>query len=144
MATATERAAVGAEEAKLEGKGVVGQAVEAARNVRTGRDESGDLAPGHNNGVGLGHNNGTTVGDRGLLDHHHRHGTGVGGNYLGNTEEEMARLRLKTHITHEGDAYCPNPNIRDLVSARKSIASLEQTSKRTNIVFSICSVIFEI
>lgn len=33
---------------------------------------------------------------------------------LGNTEEEMARLRIKTHITAEGDAYCPNPNLRDL------------------------------
>jgi hypothetical protein len=82
-----------------------------------------------NRGVGVG--NGTTaVGDRGLFDHHNRDGTtAVGdrglfdhhnrdhhrhGDFLGNTEEEMARLRLKTHITHEGDAYCPNPNIRDL------------------------------
>jgi hypothetical protein len=33
---------------------------------------------------------------------------------LGHTEEEMARLRTKTMVTHEGEAYCPNPNIRDL------------------------------
>jgi hypothetical protein len=26
----------------------------------------------------------------------------------------MARLRSKTHITAEGEAYCPNPNLRDL------------------------------
>lgn len=117
MATATERAAVGAEEARMEGRGPGGQVAEAARNVATGRDQPGGL---HNNGVGAAHdgigpvNGRTTVGERGLLrDHHH----GGHGEFLGNTEEEMARLRLKTHITHEGDAYCPNPNIRDLVSS---------------------------
>lgn len=127
MATATERAAIGAEEARMEGRGAGGQAAEAARNVATGRD---DVQPGmaapYNNGVRrtgavAGPINGTTtVGDRGLLDHHNRdHHHHHHGAFLGNTEEEMARLRLKTHITHEGDAYCPNPNIRDLVSARR-------------------------
>jgi len=32
----------------------------------------------------------------------------------GHTEEEMAKLRTRTLVTHEGEAYCPNPNIRDL------------------------------
>jgi hypothetical protein len=110
MATATERAAIGAEEARMEGRGPGGRAAEAARNVATGRD---------NNVV----NNGTTtVGDRGLLGHsdsdRHRPGGLLSGHrhgdVLGNTEEEFARLRTKTHITAEGDAYCPNPNLRDL------------------------------
>lgn len=124
MATATERAAIGAEEARMEGRGPGGRAAEAARNVATGRDQPG-VGP-INNGVGntgVGPvNNGTTVGDRGLLDHRdHRRGGVLGGHHgdmLGNTEEEFARLRTKTHITAEGDAYCPNPNLRDLVTTR--------------------------
>jgi hypothetical protein len=35
------------------------------------------------------------------------------------TEEEVARLRNRTQITHEGEAYCPNPNLRDLVNTSK-------------------------
>lgn len=94
MATATERAAIGAEEARLQGRGPAGRAAEGLRNVATGRDNLG---------------NNTTVGDRGLLNHNHQDG-----GMLGHTEEELARLRLNTHITAEGDAYCPNPNLRDL------------------------------
>lgn len=126
MATATQRAALGAQEARMDGKGVVGQAVEGVRNTITGKD---DGLPGK---AGTGAY-GNTVGDRGMgqtgtgpfnndrgifnRDHDHHHGGVMGhhnGDMLGHTEEEMARLRLKTHITAEGDAYCPNPNVRDL------------------------------
>lgn len=130
MATAKERAALGAQEARLEGKGVVGQGVEGLENIATGRDD------GLPDRAGTGPL-GNTVGDRGLgytetgpFDHdrgfldrdHDRHRGGILGNreghhhggMLGNTEEEMARLRTRTHITAEGDAYCPNPNVRDL------------------------------
>ena len=87
--TPTERAEIGAEEARLEGKGPIGEASEAAKNVVTGRDDNGVIV---NNGAGP----------------------------LGNTEEEFARLRTRTLITHEGEAYCPNPNIRNLVTPKIS------------------------
>lgn len=113
MATATERAAIGAEEARMEGKGPGGRAAEAARNAATGRDQRVVLPDGvHHDGAHLVGHDGAHVGDRGLLDHHHHDNVGI----LGHTEEEMARLRIRTHISHEGEAYCPNPNIRDLVS----------------------------
>jgi len=132
MATATERAALGAQEARLEGKGRAGQAVEGLRNIATGRD---DGVPGRagtgplGNTVGDGGFGQSRTGpfdnDRDLLDRDHDryHRGGILGNQeghhhggvLGNTEEEMARLRTKTHITAEGDAYCPNPNVKDLV-----------------------------
>ncbi|KAG0619256.1 hypothetical protein M758_4G126300 [Ceratodon purpureus] len=145
MATATERAAIGAEEARMEGKGPVGRAGDAAKAAATGRvDNNRGVGPFndglhndglhhdglHNDGLhhdglhhdglhhdGLHHDgthlgpNGTQVGDRGLLKDHHHHNHG---GLLGHTEEEMARLRNRTSITHEGEAYCPNPNIRDL------------------------------
>lgn len=94
--TPTERAAIGAETASLEGRGPAGQAVEAAKNVATGRDDYPKMEPSSSsNGAGQHHNN------DGLLGH---------------TEEELSRLRLRTQITHEGEAYCPNPNIKDMVS----------------------------
>jgi len=171
MATATERAAIGAQEARMEGKGPGGQAAEGLRNIATGRD---DGLPGRNgngpfnNNVGergLGHTGAgpfnNTVEDRDLRhpgagpfdngrerglfdrDHDHHHG-GILGNHegmtghhnggmLGHTEEEMARLRTKTHITSEGDAYCPNPNVRDLVSRNEAQAIREQS--RLNLRF---------
>lgn len=107
--TATERAETGAETARAEGHGAAGQAVEAAKNAATGRDEpavvdrSGVVEPG----AAAASTSGTA---RSLGAHHHRD-NGV----LGRTEEEVARLRTRTQITKEGDAYCPNPNIRDLV-----------------------------
>lgn len=120
MATATERAAIGAQEARMEGKGVGGQAAEGLRNVATGRDNG----LGHHNGLGHDGPFDHDTTDRGLFDRdHNRHHDGILGNHttglhnggmLGHTEEEMARLRTKTHITAEGDAYCPNPNVRDL------------------------------
>ena len=174
MATATQRAEVGAEEARLEGRGRAGEAAEAARNVATGRDEPG--VGGFNNGVrnngvvndGVGPiNEGVPVGDRGLLN---RNRDGVGpfnegvpvgeglpagdrglvnrnregvrslgasgprdGGVLGNVEEEFARLRTKTRITAEGDAYCPNPNLRDLVNISKPLQNskfLTQTGNK--------------
>jgi hypothetical protein len=98
----------------MEGKGPAGRAADAAKAAATGRVD-------HNRGVGpfndgVHHDgthlrpDGTHVGDRGLFDHHHHDNGGM----FGHTEEEMARLRNRTHITHEGEAYCPNPNIRDL------------------------------
>jgi hypothetical protein len=112
MATATERAAIGAEQARMEGRGPGGRAAEALQNAATGRDNYLGADPYNNN-----FNNGTTVGDRGLFDRNHHHNGLLGhhnGDMLGHTEEEMARLRVNTHITAEGDAYCPNPNARDL------------------------------
>lgn len=135
MATATERAAIGADEARLAGKGPAGRAVEGVKNAATGRDDNlegrGGVDPYYNNNNNLGgrtgvdpfnnnnnlggrtgvdpyNNNGTAVEDRGLFGRDHN------GGMLGKTEEEMARLRINTHITAEGDAYCPNPNLRDL------------------------------
>lgn len=122
MATATERAAIAAEEARIEGKGPGGRAADAAAAAATGRvDHNRGVGPFndgvHHDGMHLGPD-GTRVGDRGLVGHHHHNG-GV----LGHTEEEMARLRTRTHVTHEGEAYCPNPNIRDLVSTRFDIGN---------------------
>lgn len=119
MATATERATLGAEEARLEGKGFAGRATNAAKATNaaaTGQVDNHGAAP-FNSGVHQ-HNtdlgpDGTHVGDRDHLDHHHHHDNG---GMLGKTEEEMAKLRNRTLVTHEGEAYCPNPNIRDLVS----------------------------
>lgn len=126
MATAMDRSAIGAEEARMEGRGPGGQAAEGLRNVATDRDNGlGAAGPNFNN-------NGTAVGDRGLLDHNHdhRHG-GILGHHndgtLGHTEEEMTRLRTKTHVTAEGDAYCPNPNVRDLVSKNAAHEISEHT-----------------
>ncbi|KAG0561945.1 hypothetical protein KC19_9G105100 [Ceratodon purpureus] len=96
--TPTEKAEIGAETAKLEGKGPAGQATEAVKNVVTGRDDGPSAAVvdrgRSNNGFGA--------------HHHHDNGT------LGHTEEEFARLRTRTQVTHEGEAYCPNPNIKHL------------------------------
>lgn len=140
MATATERAAIGAEEARLAGKGPVGRAVEGVRNAATGRDDNlagrGGVDPYNNNnnnnlggrtGVDPFNNNNNNLGGRpGVDPYNNNNGTGVedrghfgrdhqrNGGMLGHTEEEMARLRINTHITAEGDAYCPNPNLRDL------------------------------
>lgn len=108
--TATERAETGAETARMEGKGSAGQAAEAVKNVVTGRDEpavvdrSGVVEPG---------SAAATTSTAGAVGAHHQHHVDNG--VLGRTEEELARLRTRTHITHEGEAYCPNPNIRDLV-----------------------------
>lgn len=123
MATATERAAIGAEEARLEGRGPVGRASEAAKNVATGRDGPGPLnrPPGAGVGpvgTGVGSGVGTGFGpdgvtDRGVLGGRHHEGL------MERTEEEVARLRNRTQITHEGEAYCPNPNLRDLVNTPK-------------------------
>lgn len=113
MAAVTERATVGAETARMEGKGVVGRATEAAMNVATGRD--GPHYPLN----GASETTGTGVGDdrlgnrSGFIDTHHYNGEGL----MGRTEEEMARLRNRTEITREGEPYAPNPNIRDLVSS---------------------------
>lgn len=128
MATA-ERAAVGAEKARLEGRGPVGQTAEAAKNAATGTDGlgvgSGVGAPGTARGdliaggpaVGSGAPGtlGTGVESRGFPGHHRR-SSSAGSGLMERTEEELARLRNRTQITHEGEAYCPNPNLRDLVS----------------------------
>lgn len=93
----------------MEGKGSAGQAAEAVKNVVTGRDEpavvdrSGVVEPG---------SAAATTSTAGAVGAHHQHHVDNG--VLGRTEEELARLRTRTHITHEGEAYCPNPNIRDL------------------------------
>lgn len=112
MAAVTERATVGAETARMDGKGVVGRAAEAAMNVATGRD--GPHYPldrtGETTGTGVEYDG---LGNRSdFIDTHHYNGEGI----MGRTEEEMARLRNRTEITREGEPYAPNPNMRDLVS----------------------------
>lgn len=104
-----ERAAIGAETAKLEGRGKAGQASEAVKNVVTGRDDPGRELHKRTSSTELGSSS-RSNGSAGLL--HHDNGSGI----LGRTEEELSRLRLRTLITHEGEAFCPNPNIRDMVS----------------------------
>jgi len=127
MATA-ERAAVGAEKARLEGRGPVGQTAEAAKNAATGRDgvgvgsgvgapvtARGDSIVGGGPAVGSAAPGtlGTGVESRGFPGHHRR-SSSAGSGLMERTEEELARLRNRTQITHEGEAYCPNPNLRDL------------------------------
>lgn len=104
MATATERTAIGAEEARTEGKGPGGRAAEAVKNAATVRDQRVVSDGVHHDATHLN----PDVEDRGLVDHH--------AGMLGHAEEEMTCLRNRTHITHEGEPYCPNPNIPDLVS----------------------------
>lgn len=100
MATAGERAAVGAEEARMEGRGVGGQAAEAAemaaagRTGRTGRRRH--RLPGQNRSRSSSL---SSSDEEGLRRHHHGLAEGV-----------------RTVVSNEGEAYCPNPNIRDLVS----------------------------
>jgi len=139
--TATQKAAAGAEEARMEGKGVGGQAVEAAKNVVTGRDgplkrppgmvgatdldrpgmlgsemnRPGLVGPHAAGGVGTDLND-DGIPDRGIMGPGHHHNHHANGGLMERTEEEIARLRNRTQITHEGEAYCPNPNLRDLVS----------------------------
>jgi hypothetical protein len=108
MAAVTERATVGAETARMEGKGVVGRTAEAAINVATGRD--GPHYPLDRTGETTEYDG---LGNRSeFIDTNHYNGEGI----MGRTEEEMARLRNRTEITREGEPYAPNPNIRDLVS----------------------------
>lgn len=77
--------------------------------VEEGRGFGGNAAKNNAATFGThGDQNGAFVGD-GVLGHHN-------GGMLGHTEEEMAHLRNRTLVTHEGEAYCPNPAIRDLVS----------------------------
>lgn len=104
-----ERAAIGAETAKLEGRGKAGQAREAVKNVVTGRDDPGRELHKRTSSTELGSSSRSN--GSGVL-HHDNGSSGI----LGRTEEELSRLRLRTLITHEGEAFCPNPNIRDMVS----------------------------
>jgi len=96
MATAMDRANVGYDQARMEGKGAVGSTADA---VKAAAGRPTDTAVNHHNGLG----HGTTE-----YDHSH-YGTG-----LEHTEEELARLRNRTVVTGESEAYAPNPNIKDL------------------------------
>lgn len=87
----------------MEGRGVGGQAVEAAELAakgRTGRRRhrlpgqeglrDGSLSSSDGEGIGRRHHHGLTEG-------------------------------VRTVVSNEGEAYCPNPNIRDLVSNAKLV-----------------------
>jgi hypothetical protein len=102
MAAAMERANIGYDEARMEGKGPVVGAVDAVK-AAAGK---GGVAPatGVDYPSGL-ENRGTEYG----VEHR--------GGVLGRTEEELARLQNRTVITSESEPYAPNPNIRDLVSS---------------------------
>lgn len=114
MATAGERAAMGAETARMEGKGVGGQAVDAAQAAATGRMGR----PRHR---------------RTRLPGHSRSVSRSSSSSLSSSDEESMRRRghhhgaegVRTIVSNEGEAYCPNPNARHLVSnIRISIVSL--------------------
>jgi hypothetical protein len=102
MATTGERAAIGAEEARLEGRGPVGEAVEGAEMAEAGRTgrraRRGDRLPGHRS-----RSRSLSDGEGGLGRRHRHHHGGLGEG-------------VRTIVSNEGEAYCPNPNIRDLVS----------------------------
>ena len=91
--TAGERAAIGAEDARMRGRGRVGEAVEGAELAAEGRRGLRNQVPGEGFGDG-------SVLDEGRGPHHFGLNEGV-----------------RTIVSNEGEAYCPNPNIRDLVSA---------------------------
>lgn len=102
MASATDRANLGYDEARMEGKGPVGGAVDAAkaaagRGTNTGYAEGVDLHSG--------------LANRGVVD-----GQAHTGGLLGHTEEELARLQTRSVVTGESAPYAPNPNIEGLVS----------------------------
>lgn len=102
MATAGDRANIGYDEARMEGKGPVGGAVDAAK-AALGRGGAG-ATTGVDYPSGLAHR-GT---DFEVGAHH--------GGMLGHTEEEIARLQTRTVITGESEPYAPNPDIKGLVS----------------------------
>lgn len=99
--TATDRAAHSADAAQVEaGKNVASESHEPV--VVTGEGS-----------------NGMAVAARHDTHHHHSSNSGLSGH----TEEELAHLRLRTQVTHEGEAYCPNPNLKDLVRNWQSEAT---------------------
>lgn len=99
MATAGERAAIGAETARMEGKGVGGQAVDAAKTAATGRvgrpRRRHVRLPGHSRSVSRS-TSASSSDDEGRR-HHGLHPEGV-----------------RTVVSNEGEAYCPNPNMHNL------------------------------
>jgi hypothetical protein len=97
-----ERANMGYDEARMEGKGPMGGAVDAAK-AAAGRNTTTAGTPGYDHPSGLEH--------RGVVDGDHiSHHDGR----LGHTEEELARLRNHSVVTGESEPYAPNPNIKGL------------------------------
>lgn len=105
MATAGERAELGAETARMEGKGVGGEAVDAAKAAATGRvgrpRHRRTRLPGHSRSVSRSSSSSS----------------------LSSSDEESLRRRghghhgvegVRTVVSNEGEAYCPNPNLRNL------------------------------
>lgn len=96
MATVGERAALGREEARMEGKGVVGQGVDAAKAAATGRvGRRRTRLPGQ---TGLNRSRSSSLSssdEEGLRRHH-----GVEG--------------VRTIVSNESEAFCPNPNTMNL------------------------------
>lgn len=113
MTTAGERAAMGAETARMEGKGAGGQAVDAAEAAATGRTgrtrHRRTRLPGHSRSVSRSSSSSS----------------------LSSSDEESMRRRghhhgvegVRTIVSNEGEAYCPNPNLRNLVSNIANISS---------------------
>ena len=112
MASATDRANIGYDQARMEGKGPVGGAVDAARAAaaRGGPATGVDYPASGMANRGTDYNGMRDGVDNGMARHE--------GGILGRTEEELARLRNRTVVTGESEPYAPNPNIRDLVSGR--------------------------
>lgn len=97
MAAAADRANIGYDEARMEGRGPVGSAVDAAK-AAAGRGTN--TGPYDNSGL---ENRGALGGAQGYQ-----------GGMMGRTEEELARLQNRSVITSESEPYAPNPNIKDL------------------------------
>lgn len=92
-----ERAALGREEARMEGKGVVGQGVDAAKAAATGRvGRRRTRLPGQQ-GLNRSRSSSLSSSDEEGLRRHH----GVEG--------------VRTIVSNEGEAFCPNPNTMNLV-----------------------------
>lgn len=100
METAGERAAIGAETARMEGRGAAGQGMEAAKAAATGRVGR----PRHRRVRLPGQSRSRSVSSS-----------------LSSSDEESMRRRhgaegVRTVVSNEGEAFCPNPNARNLVS----------------------------
>jgi hypothetical protein len=98
MATAGERAAIGAETARMEGRGAAGQGMEAAKAAATGRVGR----PRHRRVRLPGQSRSRSVSSS-----------------LSSSDEESMRRRhgaegVRTVVSNEGEAFCPNPNARNL------------------------------
>lgn len=116
MATVGERAAMGAEVAHMEGKGPGGEAVDAAKAAVTGRvgrpRRRHVRLPGHSRSVSRSTSASSSDEESRLRrGHHHLHHDHHG---VDDVHHHHGVEGVRTVVSNEGEAYCPNPNIRHL------------------------------